>query len=514
MIEGDFMYGTQLKYDNSFKNIVEKSPVFWRKNVDIPKNIREFINDFSRNIILHDMDNDSYYCSCCLNELNDFYCSECNKQYRDLKYDPMKCSTFIDNVYSFDKSSYYVKRCYFVFDVVDGEVILYNIVEENSREIYMQFHRSSLSIEKAYWIRNDSIVNLITNNVINFENIDNQIMDNTVLDSIFFDYDLGLFSDYNLQLELSEDYSCRRTLYVDNLDILKDTIYKYSYIWKTKEFLKEFDFRLLNLTYVPLRFRQFEYLIKYKLYNLAYTASHLLNGKTFKERFGVDKEFLLYMQTINIDYYELLGLQLTKCRNKYLLNCVGWEYENAVELFKIISPNMYEFGKYLEKISVNSITEYFDYIKMAKQMGYDLTDKKVLYPENFVQEHNKLYLQYEILNNPEIEDSINNLSNALDFNIYEDDKYIIFPADSIESLIDEGSQQHNCLRIYTSSYGNNECQIYFMRSKSEKDKSFVTIEVRNNKIIQARGRFNEEPSKEIMNILRKWEKTLIPIENE
>ena len=40
------MYGTQLKYDGSFKNVVKKSPIFWKKNVDIPKNIRKFIDDF------------------------------------------------------------------------------------------------------------------------------------------------------------------------------------------------------------------------------------------------------------------------------------------------------------------------------------------------------------------------------------------------------------------------------------------------------------------------------------
>ena len=186
----------------------------------------------------------------------------------------------------------------------------------------------------------------------------------------------------------------------------------------------------------------------------------------------------------------------------------------AVELFKIISINMDEFGNYLEKLSNNRIPEYFDYIRMSKELGYDITDKKVLYPEDFMQEHNKFYLQYEILNNPEIENSIKSLSNVLGFNIYEDDKYMIFPADSIESIIDEGTQQHNCLRTYISSYGNNECQIYFMRTKSEKDKSFITIEVRNNKIVQARARFSEEPSEEIINLLRKWERTLLPVENE
>ena len=81
-------------------------------------------------------------------------------------------------------------------------------------------------------------------------------------------------------------------------------------------------------------------------------------------------------------------------------------------------------------------------------------------------------------------------------------------------MIDEGSQQHNCLRTYISSYSDNLCQIYFMRLKKEKTKSFVTIEVRNNRIVQARAKFNDEPSKEITNILKKWEKTLLPIENE
>lgn len=499
------MYGTQLKYDDNFGNIVEKSPVFWSKNTDIPKNIREFIDEFSNNIILYDRDNHSYYCSCCLNELDDFYCSECNKQYRDLKYDPTKCSNVIDDVYSFNKSSYFFRRYYFVFDVVDSEVILYNIVEENSRRIYIKFHRSALSIKNAYWIRNDSIVDLITNNVINFEDIDKQI------NNVVFDF---LFIDYDLELEMYDDYSYRRTLYVDNLDILKDTIYKYSYIWETKEFLKEYDFRILNLTYIPLRYKQFEYLIKYKLYNLAFEAPHLLNGKTFKDKFGVDKEYLPFMQEINIDYHELLGLQLSKCKNKYLLDCIGWEYDITVELFKIISFNMDELGEFLEKQSINHIPEYFDYIRISIELGYDITDKKVLYPEDFMQAHDRLFLQYEILKNPEIENSIKSLSNVLGFNLYEDDKYIIFPANSIEGMIDEGSQQHNCLRTYISSYGNNECQIYFMRAKSEKDKSFVTIEVRNNKIIQARARFNEEPSKEIMGILRKWERTLLLVESE
>ena len=52
-----------------------------------------------------------------------------------------------------------------------------------------------------------------------------------------------------------------------------------------------------------------------------------------------------------------------------------------------------------------------------------------------------------------------------------------------------------------------------MRKKSELEKSLVTIEVYKNRIIQARIKYNELPSQELMDILKKWEQTLIPITN-
>ena len=501
------MLGNQLKFDKDFNSIVNKAPSFWSKITDIPNNIRYFIDEISNNIVIYDYNDPTYYCSSCFEKLDDFYCVNCNKDYKKLKYDPIEYINIIDHVDCFDKSSYSVERYYYVFDVFDGEVILYKICEEYSRDIYIEFHRSVLSIKNAFWICKDRIVDLINDEVTLYNSINEKLMYEDEPFNFLFDY-FGCFD-----IDSDDDSICRKTLYVDNLEILKDTIYKYTNIWCAKEFLKDYDFRLLHLTYIPLHYREFEYLIKYKLYSLAFEAPHLLKGKNFKERFGVEKENLKYMQVTNIDYYELLGLQLSKYRNKVLNGFLGGEHNTSIELLKTISPNMDEFAKYIEKFQFG-LSEYYDYIKMAKEMGYDLTDKKILYPDDFIGEHDKLYLQYEVLDNPLLVGKIRSLSNVLSFNIYEDEKYIIFPADTIESMIDEGSQQHNCLRTYIPSYSSNICQIYFMREKTVKDKSFVTIEVRNNKIVQARVKYNKEPTAEIMNILKKWEKTLLPIENE
>ena len=344
------MIGNQLRFDKYFSKIVDKLPSFWCKSTDIPNNIRHFINEISNNIVIYDINNCTYYCSDCFEKLEDFYCSNCDKDYKNLKYNPSKESNIIDNVDSFDKSNYVFERYYYVFDVIDEEVILYKICEEYSREIYIEFHRSILSIKNAFWVCKDRIVDLINNDVIFYDNIDENLN--------YEDEPFNFLFDYFCCFDIDDDSICRKTLYIDNLEILNNTIYKYTNIWCAKEFLKNYDFNLLHLTYIPLHYREFEYLIKYKLYTLAFEAPHLLKGNNFKERFGVDKEYLKYMQDTNIDYYELLGLQLSKYRNKNINGFFGWEYNISLELLKLISPNMDEFAKYLEKFQFG-LSEYY-----------------------------------------------------------------------------------------------------------------------------------------------------------
>ena len=53
-----------------------------------------------------------------------------------------------------------------------------------------------------------------------------------------------------------------------------------------------------------------------------------------------------------------------------------------------------------------------------------------------------------------------------------------------------------------------------MRNKENIDKSLVTIEVQDGKIIQAKMKFNELPTDEMNVVLKKWEKQIIPITNK
>ena len=94
---------------------------------------------------------------------------------------------------------------------------------------------------------------------------------------------------------------------------------------------------------------------------------------------------------------------------------------------------------------------------------------------------------------------------------FENKKYIIIPAKSISALIDESKQQNNCVRTYAERIAKNECDIYFMRFISSQDKSLVTVEVRNNKIVQKRTKNNEKTSKEQDKFLNLWERKILNV---
>lgn len=91
--------------------------------------------------------------------------------------------------------------------------------------------------------------------------------------------------------------------------------------------------------------------------------------------------------------------------------------------------------------------------------------------------------------------------------IYEDEKYIIFPAPSIDDLKDEGRQQGNCVgHMYLKPYSEGKTEIFFVRRLDDVCKSFITLEYKNGKVVQKElpnhnTNFTEEQEKFIHN----WE---------
>ena len=99
---------------------------------------------------------------------------------------------------------------------------------------------------------------------------------------------------------------------------------------------------------------------------------------------------------------------------------------------------------------------------------------------------------------------------------YEAGDYLIrFPKNPYE-IYKESEKQHSCLWTYIKKVGEGETTILFMRKKENPEEAFITIEVYESIILQARGRYNEMISEKEMEWVEKYaqEKGLICIREE
>lgn len=491
----------ELKFNDNLDSLIEEPINYWKTYTDIPQNIINFINDVSCSIPI--FNKNKFYCSVCLNEINfKHICTKCSKK---ISLNKALNIEDINEIKKFKHSIYY-----YIFDVKGNNILLYLLeecVNYDNPLSYYPYKNIKINIKDVYQIFPKKIIDIKNNKQISYKKLDEifEKMSNDDINSEEFDiYETFELNNHEFQY-----------LYVDNLDDLKNTdIYKYSNIWKLKNYFKHNYFNLSSLIFYPIYYKEFEYLLNLGFYNLAVNSCFLIKYKgSFKKTFGVDKKYHQFMKNIDIDFMQLEAFKLYPTTNLELLNFISNNFHMAELILKYTTLD--KVLNYLndQGLNINNLYEYGDYIRCSLKLNLNLKENKMLFPKHFIEKHDKITSEIIVLKNAKIDKRIKTLSNIYRLNKYEDDKYIIFSADSVNSLIDESSQQSNCVRTYCDMVANNECQIYFMRYKNNIKKSFVTIEVRDGKVTQVKTKLNKEPDYEIINIIKKWEQTLIPINN-
>ena len=158
--------------------------------------------------------------------------------------------------------------------------------------------------------------------------------------------------------------------------------------------------------------------------------------------------------------------------------------------------------------------EYFDYIRMRLDQGYDLTNDIFLFPADFVRRRDEMILQAErqkmdkrkkeVLEKfPRIKSKYKTLS----------DKYsatagdlIIRPAKDAAEIVEEGRILHHCVGgdNYLSSHNNGRSFILFLRDIKAKDVPLITVEIRGETVLQWYGAYDKKPNEKLINA---WLKT-------
>ena len=212
----------------------------------------------------------------------------------------------------------------------------------------------------------------------------------------------------------------------------------------------------------------------------------------------------------NLDYMSLNSNDLI---NIFTKNSSSYYWHNKEKTYfeKLIKDHGYNpksLFLYIDKLKTFEaiedtnfiIKELYDYVNMMSA----ISNKYDKYPSHFLTTHRIACRNYIRLKKEFQEDLF---KNRIDKNLeytYKDYKFI-YP-DCVQDIKDEAVSQNNCVASYIENVIDGKCHILFLRKKDSLDKSLVTIEVRDNKIVQAKRKFNYPVTNEDQEAIDVWNK--------
>lgn len=207
----------------------------------------------------------------------------------------------------------------------------------------------------------------------------------------------------------------------------------------------------------------------------------------------IDNDIWNILSSENCDYDRETGNTYWSYFNK-LLN----EYGYTAKALLLYIDQMKTFEA-IEDVSY-MMRELYDYAKMMKA----ISDKFDKYPRHFLTTHKIACRNYNRLKQ-EFSEEIFKKRIVKEYEYSFGEYQFIYP-NSTQAIKDESVQQNNCVSSYIDRVIDGKCHIMFLRKKTRPNESLVTIEIRNNRIVQAKRRFNDPVTKEEQEIIDKWNK--------
>lgn len=163
------------------------------------------------------------------------------------------------------------------------------------------------------------------------------------------------------------------------------------------------------------------------------------------------------------------------------------------------------------------VNDYHDYLQLAAGLGYNLDDDWILYPKNLKERHDQLTeeqnerkVELEKEADDKKDRKLKRTIKRKGWTRYEmeTEQLLIRLPKCAHEIRKEGNAQHHCVATYMDRMLAGETCILFIRKKEEQDKSYYTVEVRDNEVIQVRGKYNVDPSEDVEEFMKVFKKNI------
>lgn len=163
------------------------------------------------------------------------------------------------------------------------------------------------------------------------------------------------------------------------------------------------------------------------------------------------------------------------------------------------------------------VNDYHDYLQLAAGLGYNLDDDWILYPKNLKERHDQLTEEQNERKAELEKESDDKKDRKLKRTIkrkgwtryeMETEQLLIRLPKCAHEIRKEGNAQHHCVATYMDRMVAGETCILFIGKKEEQDKSYYTVEVKDNEVIQVRGKYNVAPSEDVEEFMKVFKKNI------
>lgn len=211
---------------------------------------------------------------------------------------------------------------------------------------------------------------------------------------------------------------------------------------------------------------------------------------------------LVHQCFVYLDKFEDVQIQLFINR----VICSSYNLKKVVTLIKEFKYDLKSLINYLleylelfENVEASEALEILlDYYRMAQTIGRDM--KK--YPKYLKSMHDIITANYNSYKREYDEAKFKKLmKKELEF---EDKVYCIVVPENSKELIFEGTSNNNCVASYVDKILNEQTYLFFLRKTESKGTPLITLELQNNRIVQAKGAYNRLMTEEERKFMVKY----------
>lgn len=157
---------------------------------------------------------------------------------------------------------------------------------------------------------------------------------------------------------------------------------------------------------------------------------------------------------------------------------------------------------------IDRLSDAFRELRDYARMMSGLSPRYEKYPKNFLTTHRIAARNFNRLKQKFSEDGYAKVRDEnQDLKWTVDDFKFIYPK-TTQDIKDEASMQQHCVASYIQRVIDGQCHIIFMRYKDDPGQALITLEVRDGRVTQSKGKFNRDPYQPEVEAIKKYNEYL------